>query len=199
MDFSQIDWAVVGATFLGPIFAVIITLWVQDRSSVRQTRMSVYEVMMRLRRFPTNNDFVGAFNLVPVHFHGVAKVMAAYRAVQRILNDHGWRIPDAVPQLNRDHEIALATLLVEMSRTLGIKVESADIQNGGYAPDGWRTEQETNEAMRQALFGVLIGARAVKVDMGGVNPEQPLALIEKQEQGTQTGPQEVHTPKKGKP
>jgi hypothetical protein len=87
MDFSQIDWAVVGATFLGPIFAVILTLWLQDRASLRQNRMGVYEVMMRLRRFPTNNDFVGAYNLVPVHFHGIPRVMNAYREVQRVVND----------------------------------------------------------------------------------------------------------------
>lgn len=192
MDVSQIDWAVVGATFLGPIFAVMLTLWVQNRSSVRQTRMSVYEVMMRLRRLPTNNDFVGAYNLVPIHFHGVPKVMAAYREMQRVVNDQTWKIPEAVPQLNRSHELALATLLVEMSRILGIKVESVDIQNGGYAPDGWRTEQETSEAMRQALLGVLIGARSVKVDLVNTQSELPVALVEKQVQGTQTEPQRVH-------
>lgn len=193
MDFSQIDWAVVGATFLGPVFAVMLTLWLQNRSSVRQTRMSVYEVMMRLRRFPTSNDFVGAYNLVPIHFHGVAKVMAAYREVQRVVNDQSWKITDAVPQLNRNHELALATLLVEMSRTLGIKVESVDIQNGGYAPDGWRAEQEKHEAMQHALFGVLIGARSVKVEVATYSPETPVALIEEQVQGTQMDPQRVHS------
>jgi hypothetical protein len=101
--------------------------------------------------------------------------------------------------LNRNHELALATLLVEMSRTLGIKLESVDIQNGGYAPDGWRAEQETTDAMRDALFAVLVGAKAVRVDLGGTDEKPPVAMIEKQEQGTQTGPQEVHTAKKDKP
>jgi hypothetical protein len=163
MDFSNTDWAVVAATFLGPIFAVLITLWLQDRSATNQTRMNTFQVMMRLRRHPTHMDFVGAFNLVPVHFHGVKKVVDAFREVQRVLNDKGWKVPEAAPQLNRDHEFALGKLLIEMSAVLGIKVDAADVQNGGYAPEGWQTEKEREDAMKGALWAVLVGASPLNI------------------------------------
>lgn len=175
MDFQNVDWAVVAATFLGPIFAVLLTLWLQDRSATFQTRMSTFQVMMRLRRHPTHMDFVGAYNLVPVHFHGVKKVVDAFREVQKVVNDKAWQMPDAAPQLNRDHEFALGRLLVEMSAVLGIRVDAADVQNGAYAPKGWETEKERDDAMKAALWGVLVGASPLSINVTNFPSEGAVA------------------------
>ncbi len=157
------DIAIIVATFLGPIFAVAVTLWHQGRTADYQMRMNIFGVLMRLRRHGTNNDFVGAYNLVPVHFHKERKIIAAYREVQRVVNDPAWEIPDAVPRLNQQHEVAISQLLFEMSKCLKVNVEAIDIQNGAYAPRGWKTDAERTEAMQSAFFRVLTGTSAVSV------------------------------------
>jgi len=165
MTFPQIDWAVVAATFLGPIFAVMLTLWLQRRSGERYAQMEVYATMMRLRRSPTDSAFVGAYNLVPVHFHGVRKVMSRYQDFQRVINDPGWKVREALPKLVENYGVALTHLLVEMSRFLKVEIEAVDIQNGAYKPELWDTQEREQAALRDALWQVLVGNAALRVEV----------------------------------
>ncbi|MCD1625800.1 hypothetical protein K7H22_07355 [Seohaeicola saemankumensis] len=163
IDWSQVDWAVVLATFCGPVLAVLITLWHQGRSARKDAQRSVYATMMRYRRHPTSLDFVGAFNLVPVHFHNNKVVMEKYNRALDILNDPLWSQREATTRLNENFQTAIAHLLSNMSRAVGLPVEQITILNGAYAPQGWADDEQDQRTLRHALIGVLIGARPLPV------------------------------------
>ncbi|WP_281967158.1 DUF6680 family protein [Roseovarius nanhaiticus] len=167
IDWSQVDWAVVLATFCGPVLAVLVTLWHQGRSARKDARRSIYATMMRNRRHPASPDFVGAFNLVPVHFHNEKVVMEKYGKVLEIVNDASWSHQKSVQKLHENFNTAAASLLSSMSVVVGLPVDQLTILNGAYAPQGWADDEQEQRKLRQALLGVLVGARPLPVSVVG--------------------------------
>ncbi len=160
---ENFDWAVIIATFLGPISAVVITLWSQDRLLKRQERRQLLSTMMRYRRDIISTEFVGALNLVPVHFGQRASVMDRYSNLMKTFGDVGWKVPDAVPALNDRVETEVAYLLSEMSKVVGSNIDQLHILRGAYAPQGWANEQDKRNRIQDGLLDILEHRRALPV------------------------------------
>ncbi|PWE56236.1 hypothetical protein DEM27_12480 [Metarhizobium album] len=173
MDWSNIDWAVVAATFIGPIFAVVITLWYQERSSRMRSRQELFVAMMRTRRHPTNADFVGALNLLPVHFYADKSVMERYVELIAVFDDLAWFTPQARPRLNEQADLRVAYLLSAMSKAVGRPVEQLQILRGAYAPQGWQDEEQALKSLRAALSEIASGVRPLRVWVDQLHQSAP--------------------------
>jgi len=68
--------ATIVAVFLGPIFAVLVTPWVDNERLKQNRRMEVFRTLLRTRRIRLNPDHVGALNLVEIEFYGEKGVLA---------------------------------------------------------------------------------------------------------------------------
>lgn len=164
----------IAATALGPIIGVIFTLWYQDFSAGRATRANLFATMMRLRRDTLNTDFVGALNLVPVHFSKKQPVMARYANLMTVFEDQSWRSqdPHIRAAIYEKAELAIAYLLSEMSKVVGSPVEQLHILRGAYAPQGWSDDRQLAREMQLAAKSILTGARRLPVDVFGPPPPQ---------------------------
>tara|TARA_R110002020_G_scaffold200927_4_gene403338 strand:- start:4729 stop:5328 length:600 start_codon:yes stop_codon:yes gene_type:complete len=163
IDWANIDWAIVVSTFVGPIAAVMITLWYQENSLRKRSRHELFVSMMRNRRHPTSQEFVGALNLVPVHFYADKDVMKRYAELIAVFDDTSWFIPEALNRLNEQAELRIAYLLSAMSRAVGRPVEQLQILRGAYAPQGWKDEEQAQKEIRSALSDVLTGKRLLPI------------------------------------
>lgn len=157
--------ATIAAIILGPIAAVLITRWLDDRRLQRQRRMDVFRTLMRTRRMVLTPDHVGALNLVEIEFHRETDVISAWKAYWSNLEK---KIPPDMPlneieQFIRQRDGLLAKLLHAIGKSLGFGIEQLDIFEGGYVPQGWETEYQEQRAIRQALLEVLQGQRAFPV------------------------------------
>ena len=161
--YLHIDWAVVGATLFGPVVAVWLTLWSQSRFLRKQDRRALFTVMMRNRRHILNADFVGALNLVPIHFHSDKKVIERYSKLMATVSDTNWENPKSVPVLNEQVDTNVAFLLHEMSKAVGTPIEQLDILRGAYAPQGWKDKENSQTAMQEAVMALLSGRRPLYV------------------------------------
>lgn len=162
MDLTKIDWAVVMATLISPIVAVLITLWYQGRERIYQRRLAVFTTMMRCRKQRIGAEYVGALNLVPVEFHNSALVLKLYKELMSILEDTGWKNgEDAANRLIGKVEAKSTELLSAMAKRLSIKLEQMDIHGGAYMPSAWLDEQASNMAMREVLLKVLSGQQPI--------------------------------------
>lgn len=179
MDWASVDWAVVIATFFGPIFAVAVTLWHQGRSEKRQARQTVYGCMMRLRRHPLNPEFVGALNMVPIYFHKSKAVRESYREVMRMTEDAGWKNPETMGLTFERFQSAIGLLLSDMSKVVGTNISQLDILRGAYAPEQWATDETEMRELRRAALQVLYGHRNVPVDVR--SPVDPAAPTQQQD------------------
>ncbi|MBB3407959.1 hypothetical protein FHT87_001862 [Rhizobium sp. BK316] len=173
---SQVDWAVVVATFVGPIAAVAITLWYQERSAWKSSRRSLFVSMMRTRRNPTNAEFVGALNLVPVYFYSENAVMQRYKELMAIFDDTMWLQAEARARLGEKADLHVAYLLSEMSKAVGTPVEQLQILRGAYAPQGWLDEEQAQKRLRESLTAIATGNAVLPVAV--IPPPQSLIQTE---------------------
>lgn len=131
----QIDtWAVVAATCLGPIFAVLATRYVDDRKFRRERKMSIFRILMGTRRMPFNLEHVHALNLIEVDFHGDQAVVMAWRSVADVLNQQRTNDPEVAARWASELEKRKSQLLQNMAHSLRYDITHLDLFGGGYAP-----------------------------------------------------------------
>lgn len=150
--------AIVAATLLGPIFAVLVTRTVDKRRQSRDRRLEVFRTLMRQRRNLLAHDYVAALNMVEIEFAGVEPVLRAYKA----LFDHYQTRAQGLAWEDQLRRLT-ARLLYSMGKNLGYSMEQLDILEGGYAPQAHGDLEAEQTALRHALLDVLRGARPLPV------------------------------------
>jgi hypothetical protein len=151
--------AIVIATFVGPIAAVLITRWIDNKRANRDRQLEVFRALMRTRKAGLQPDHVNALNLVEIEFHEVTTVITAYRELMRHINAGGV----ADDKWLNTHRSYLTKLLSAMATALGYTIEQLDVFEGGYYPTGWGQAEEQQLAMRLGLIELLSGKRSLPV------------------------------------
>ncbi|MGZ5911087.1 MAG: DUF6680 family protein [Reyranella sp.] len=158
---SNDTWAIVIATFMGPIFAVWIALWREERNDRRNRRFYIFRTLMATRKIAMSREQVDALNLVETEFQGVPKVQAAYASYIRHLytdvNSPDW------DERRQDH---LARVLHHMSVEMGMPLSEADLRSGGYSPRGWTVRND----IEQYLHDVAMNKASIPMRIVGTPP-----------------------------
>lgn len=137
---STDTWAIVFATFMGPIFAVWITLWREGRNERQNRRFYIFRTLMATRKIAMSREQVDALNLVETEFHGAASVQAAYATyLAHLYTDAN------APSWDEDRQDHLARVLHHMSVELRMPISEASLRAGGYSPRGWTVVNEIEQ------------------------------------------------------
>jgi hypothetical protein len=158
-------WAVVLATIVGPIAAVLITRWRDNKREARNRLLHVYRVLMSTRKVAISEEHVGAINLIEVEFHGVKPVIEAWTSYLTHLNTPA---PPGSPTAQTETWEAkrnelLAVLLVKIAAHLGITKGEIEIMHGGYAPLGWVTRDQRIAAIQDYAIRLSEGQAVIPV------------------------------------
>jgi hypothetical protein len=144
---SNDTWAIVLATFMGPIFAVWISLWREGRNERQNRRFYIFRTLMATRKIAMSREQVDALNLVETEFHGASNVQAAYAAYLAHLytdtNASNW------DEGRQDH---LARVLHHMSVELRMPLSEASLRKGGYSPRGWTIVNEIEQYLHDVAM-----------------------------------------------
>ena len=197
MDFS--DWVTVFALFLGPVSAVLITRWLDNRRERQTRRQEVFKTLMRTRRTPIFPEHVGALNLIEFEFANDKEVVDRWRDLfQHFGTQHVRREDEKTERLTDQSEIAnrnarfesrlaqerqslLAKLLHAMARALGFKIEQLEIFEGGYTPQGWADIELEQKIIRRYVTDLYLGNRFVPVAVLDYRQEQSAVPAETDE------------------
>jgi hypothetical protein len=139
-------WSVLIATFFGPIAAVLVTRWVDDRRGKRDLQLRVFRQLMANRRARLSAEFVAALNVVEIDFYGEKDIVEAYRELLEYYSRNVERMSDQQHELHfAKMQEAVNNLLTAMSRKLGYRVTRLDLEKGGYSPNAWAWREERGD------------------------------------------------------
>lgn len=159
-------WAVVLATIVGPVSAVFITRWNDQRREARSRLLHVYRVLMATRRSNVSQEHVAAINLVEVEFHGVKPVIEAWSAYLTHLNTKAEDNTEGHGKVWNDRrQELLAILLVKIAANLGITKGEIEILHGGYAPQAWVTREAKLDAVQDYAIRLSEGKAVVPLSV----------------------------------
>ncbi|HUD41967.1 MAG TPA: DUF6680 family protein [Dokdonella sp.] len=139
MDASS--WAIVLATFTGPLAAVVVSLWRESRKERRDAQMRVFGTLMASRGSELHLDSVRALNSVQVAFTDHEHVLDAWRDLMAHVNAAGMGSPDWLPR----YHTCLIVLLSVMATALGKKALARELRIGrfgAYAPRAWADHEQ---------------------------------------------------------
>ncbi len=163
---SEIAWLGLGtivATFVGPIAAVLITRFVDRKREQEQRRLDLFRLLMKSRRSPLSQDFVGGLNLIEIEFSSNQPVLSAWRALLTDFEQSAANSPaeDARMAKRRDH--LRANLLVQMAKSLRFRIPDLEIVRGGYHPQGYVNAEQDQEIIRRFYVDIALGNKALPI------------------------------------
>lgn len=161
--------AVVIATILGPVLAVLVTRWADARRQTRERRLEIFRSLMATRRAPLAAEKVKALNMVEVEFYGVRKVLEGHKDVMVHINTQHTDLE----QWNDRHRKLMTKLLSEIAISLGYELQQLDVLDGGYYPQGFADIESEQREVRRALIQILTGNRPLVVGTAAPIPPQP--------------------------
>lgn len=156
------------ALIVGPIAAVQIQKFLEQRREKHQRRLYVFKVLMATRGTGLSPDHVQALNTIDVEFYGdrkYAKVLAAWRQyLDHLIVDQ----PGDDAQLQAwgaRRDDLLIDLMFEMGHSLKYDFDKVQIRRAFYNPKGHIDIELELQTIRQALVKVLTGKQAIPMDV----------------------------------
>ena len=129
------EWITLVGILIGPIVAVLITLWVDGRRRTREQQTQVMRMLLNSRHLPSDPTYTVAINSIPVEFNSSKRVMAAWHTY---IDSVRYKASEEnAAALYEDVRAKQTKLIYEMMRSLGYSLAETDIQNSAYAAGGF--------------------------------------------------------------
>lgn len=158
-----VDWITIAAIFVGPIVAVQLTRYLDDRREVRDRKLQVFKSLMATRAYTVSWTHVEALNRIDLEFDKRKKkeraVLDAWKAYLDLLSN------DKLPfdQWNVRRVDLLVELLHSMAIVLDYDFDKTQIKNSSYSPRAHGDIEAQHAAMRKGTIELLEGQRSIPV------------------------------------
>ncbi len=134
LGWKALDLATLVALIAGPVVAVVITLWREDRRHRRQQQIQTMRMLVSTRHLAGDPAYSQAINLIPIEFNRQAAIMKAWREYIEVVRFNP--LPD-----NEQRHLALTVskqtaLVFVVLQYLGYGLSETDIQTSAYAAGG---------------------------------------------------------------
>ena len=162
---THAELASIGAIIIGPIAAVIITLWHQDRAQKRQAKMGLFITLMAHRKSnPPTLEWANALNLIDVVYADHPKVVGLWHDGYELLNRR-----DLTDWQAWNHKYL--ELLSEMAQILKYKaLKQTDIDKF-YAPQAHGDVAKMQSDLARELLRVLQATERLSVEQRVIVPQ----------------------------
>lgn len=157
LGLTATNWILVCATLLGPIVAVLITMWAERRRAKHQHRSNIVQTILNTRMRVNDVQYQMAIMAVAVEFRDDKEVMAAHR---EYMNHVAIEPPQGGEQAHGTQTgqklVALLKLLFDR---IGTQFSEADIDKMSYHTKGVGMQ---DELLHAALYGMVRIANALE-------------------------------------
>lgn len=151
------DWLMILAVLLGPLIAVQLTRYLDNKKEIRERKLAVFKKLMATHAYTISWDHVEALNRIDLEFDkSETKEKAVIEAWKEYLDLLGNKqlTPEqwAVKRLD-----LLVELLHKMAIVLDYDFDKTHIKNSSYSPMAHGELEEQLASIRKGLIEILEG------------------------------------------
>jgi hypothetical protein len=155
--------AVVVAMFTGPLAALVVEKYLEERRARKNRKILVFHALMANRASRLSAAWVQALNAIETEFYGEKKVIEAWRVVVDHLYSDAASDPAQVARWNDKQTDLINDMLFEMGESLGYHFDKVTLKRNAYYPKGWGEVEVEQAAVRKLFLEVLNGKRKLPV------------------------------------
>lgn len=157
LGLTTTNWILVFATLLGPIIAVLITIWAEKRRATKQIRSNIVQTLLNTRMRANDIQYQMAIMAVAVEYRDDKSVMAAHKAyMNHVEIEPAPGSEEAHDKVTGQKLVALLKLLFDR---IGTQFSEADIDKMSYHTKGVGLQ---DRLLHEALYGMVRVANALE-------------------------------------
>ena len=168
-DTTIFAWFTILAIVLGPIIAVRLTRYLDERKEKRERKFNIFRTLMATRSQNLSWSHVEALNLIEVEFGSTKKtekaVIDAWKEYHDLLNR-----PANSDRWGDTRIALLSELLFAMARYFDYSFNKTDIKNFSYSPQAYADIDNEQTQLRQKMLEVLDNKRKIPMSVTVENP-----------------------------
>jgi hypothetical protein len=159
------DWLTISVIFIGPIFAVQLTRFLDDQKEVRARKLEIFKTLMATRAYGVSWTHVEALNRIDLEFDRANKrekeVIDAWKEYLDLLGNTA-----ISPEQWDVRRVELyVELLHKMAKVLNYDFDKTHIKNSSYSPRAHRETEEQLVTIRKDLIEMLEGKRPLPMEI----------------------------------
>ena len=157
--------AIMAATVIGPVAAVCITLWYQDRTKNREQKLVLLRMLSATRGLPGDINHSAALTLVPVEFAKSNEVMKKHKSYLEEIDktDENGGLSSPQECINKYHD-----LLHAIFKDLGYVFDHEAVRNQGVLTRGYTDRDNLYLESLRATVDIAESARSSAVSSARV-------------------------------
>jgi|SRR6266542_2765316 len=157
------DFVTLAAIFLGPVFAVWVSMRREESRRKAERRLGVFRDLMTTRQTMMSADHVRAINSIQVDFYGDTPVIEAWKAYVDHLGLTVDQSPGALERWFERGQDFFFVLLDRMSKAVGYEIDPTDIRRLSYRPRAHGDWEEMQTATARNWAEIVAGRRPLRV------------------------------------
>jgi hypothetical protein len=162
-NFQIGTWAIILATFIGPIAAVQSQKWIEKSQAAKNRKLWIFQTLMATRSNVVSDRHVEALNSITSRKG--KSVLKAWKVHHDNLCNH--MTPSELISLKR-HD-SFIEILHEMSVFLGYDFDRVSLKRGCYTPQFHGTRESIQEMISIGLAEILSGSKPLPVRIISMN------------------------------
>ena len=155
------DWLMITAVLLGPIVAVRLTRYLDNKKEIRERKLNIFKTLMATRSYTVSWDHVMTLNKIDLEFDKKNKkekaVIEAWKEYLDLLGNKNLS-PEQWATKRLD---LLVELLHKMAQVLDYDFDKTHIKNSSYSPMVHGEIEDQQKALRTGLIDILDGKRVL--------------------------------------
>ena len=164
------DGLMILAVLLGPVVAVRLTRYLDDKKEVRGRKLGIFKALMTTRQYRLSQSHVEALNRIELEFdRRVKKEKAVIDAWMEYLDHLSPKNP-ANDQWAAKRVDLFVEMLHRMAIALNYEFDRVHIKNSNYLPKAHGEFEDQQFALRVALKDILDGKRAIPITIYDQSP-----------------------------
>jgi hypothetical protein len=163
---------------VGPLSAVLITLWSQAKSGIRDRQLQTMRMLLNTRHMPADPAYTVAINMIPIEFNKQTAIMSAWH--KYIATVHYVASEENKQRHQEEMKANQTKLVFEILRHLKYKLAETDIQTSAYAAQGFVDREALNTQAQVAWIRIANALEGQNAAAGLPEPTSPAELIPEQ-------------------